>query len=295
MDSMRTLKTSLPSSSPRARLGDPPEQLLQAFRSAALSVTTLYKTAASEQSRARQAGYQEALDDLLSFLDMEHLGLGDGEGWKVRRWATERLDRGENGGSTAGHADSDDEKAEADQARSSSPALQEEGVGEEAPTETQADPDCLLATRAHTSGPAGPVPFGERHPAIGSAAFTFRSPFPLPSRFQDLDTTGHIQDTSATAQPLLPDHRATIAASSLPPSATRREALSRSSRHHRNSVSSSRMATRSLGFLGSLGMGSGYKRKIPFGDFFDVASSGSAKDIIGGVSKRGRFNREPPA
>ena len=86
---MRSLNTSLPSSTPRPQ---PPEQLLQQFKTAALSVTNLYKNAVYAESQARQAGYQEAIEDLLHFLDRENLGLTDGEGWRVRQWATERSD-----------------------------------------------------------------------------------------------------------------------------------------------------------------------------------------------------------
>ena len=72
---MRSLNTSLPGTSPSKQHGsEPPEQLLQAFKAAALSVTKLYKTAALDQTRARSEGYQDALDDLLSFLDKEDIG-----------------------------------------------------------------------------------------------------------------------------------------------------------------------------------------------------------------------------
>src|SRR6266516_2027032 len=119
MDSMRSLNTSLPASSPPKPNFGPPEQLLQAFKSAALSVTNLYKTASADQNRARAEGYQDALDDLLLFLDKEHLGLGDGEGWRVRQWATERLDGREPPMQTN---DSDDERGQRDaRARSDSP------------------------------------------------------------------------------------------------------------------------------------------------------------------------------
>ena len=74
----------------------PPEQLLQAFKTAALSVTNLYKSAVTDQNNSRAAGYQDALDDLLRFLDSENLGLQDGEGWRVRQWATERYDHTTN-------------------------------------------------------------------------------------------------------------------------------------------------------------------------------------------------------
>lgn len=71
---------------------DAPEQLLDVFKAAALSVTKLYKTSALAESRARSDGYQDCIEDLLSFLDREDIGLCDGEGWRIRRWATERLD-----------------------------------------------------------------------------------------------------------------------------------------------------------------------------------------------------------
>ncbi len=83
----------------------PPEQLLQAFKTAALSVTNLYKSAVTDQNNSRAAGYQDALDDLLRFLDSENLGLQDGEGWRVRQWATERYDH------TANHAAGNTEEA----------------------------------------------------------------------------------------------------------------------------------------------------------------------------------------
>lgn len=90
MDSMRSLNTSLPSSK-RQRSAHPQTGLHQAFKAAAFSVTQLYKAAAADEDAARSAGYQDALEELLGFLDDNSLGLGDGEGWRVRQWATERL------------------------------------------------------------------------------------------------------------------------------------------------------------------------------------------------------------
>lgn len=69
-----------------------PEHLLDVFRTAALSVTKLYKSSITAQAKARAEGFQDCLDDLLSFLDKENLGLTDGEGWQIRAWANERLD-----------------------------------------------------------------------------------------------------------------------------------------------------------------------------------------------------------
>jgi len=113
---MRSLNTSLPRTTPpKQQTPNPPEQLLQAFKDAALSVTKLYKTAAADQTKLRTEGYQDALDDLLIYLDKEDIGLSDGEGWKIRQWATARLDGRER------IPDSDDE---IEKERASSPVLQ---------------------------------------------------------------------------------------------------------------------------------------------------------------------------
>ena len=112
---MRSLNTSLPAAYSSRQ--PPPEQLLQAFKTAALSVTNLYKAAVTDQSNSRAAGYQDALDDLMRFLDRENLGLQDGEGWRVRQWVSERFD----GTANQTHTDADDERFEAEQRAHSAP------------------------------------------------------------------------------------------------------------------------------------------------------------------------------
>jgi hypothetical protein len=93
MDTMRGIHSALPGAAGKqTATTESPEQLLDVFKAAALSVTKLYKTSALAEARARTDGYQECLDDLLAFLDKENIGLSDGEGWRIRRWATERLD-----------------------------------------------------------------------------------------------------------------------------------------------------------------------------------------------------------
>ncbi|KAK5942421.1 hypothetical protein PMZ80_004985 [Knufia obscura] len=127
MDSMRSLNRSLPSTPPNRPA--PPEQLLQAFRQAALSVTNLYKSAASDHDSIRQAGYQDAIDDLLKFLDRENLGVQDGEGWRVRQWATARYD-----GSHTQEGEEEDTSETEQGHRSSSP---EKTAEPEEPTDIQ--------------------------------------------------------------------------------------------------------------------------------------------------------------
>ncbi|KAK5099099.1 hypothetical protein LTR70_001249 [Exophiala xenobiotica] len=124
MDSMRSLNRSLPSTPPTRPA--PPEQLLQAFRQAALSVTNLYKSAASDHDSIRQAGYSDAIDDLLKFLDRENLGLQDGEGWRIRQWATAKYDA-----SYAEHSEAEEEDASETEPghRSDSPEKATESAG----------------------------------------------------------------------------------------------------------------------------------------------------------------------
>jgi hypothetical protein len=106
MDSMRSLNTSLPAAYSSRQA--PPVQLLQAFQDAARSVTNLYKSAVTDQNNSRAAGYQDALDDLMKFLDQENLGLQDGEGWRVRQWVSERFD------GTANHPPTEAEEERSD-------------------------------------------------------------------------------------------------------------------------------------------------------------------------------------
>ncbi|KAF7554819.1 hypothetical protein G7046_g6711 [Stylonectria norvegica] len=135
MDAMRGLNASLPGGAGKQpALSETPEQLLDVFKQAALSVTKLYKTSALAQSKARSYGYQDCLDDLLSFLDKQNMGLDDGEGWKIRRWATERLDGRDNGSQSL---ESEDEVERAETA--SSPELTRTSSTSQLPTQLRTD------------------------------------------------------------------------------------------------------------------------------------------------------------
>ncbi|KFH40690.1 hypothetical protein ACRE_086190 [Hapsidospora chrysogenum ATCC 11550] len=67
-----------------------PEQLLDVFKEAALSVTKLYKASVAAETRARAEGYQDCLDDLIAFLDKDGQSLGEKGASKLRKWAAER-------------------------------------------------------------------------------------------------------------------------------------------------------------------------------------------------------------
>ena len=271
---MRSLNKSLPHS---PRRGQPPEQLLQAFKTAALSVTNLYKTAASDQARARTEGYQEALSDLLQYLDKEDLGLRDGEGWQVRRWATERLDR-RSPPVSAGNDSDDDRREGRRQARSSSPVLQRGEVLQNRQSPTPTSPVRITSTASQTSAPVQHFHGNNSRPDV----FTFTSSHPYP---QDVDMQPLESTTSNSAQP---ESLPTPSSTSTP--TVRVEVLPRGTRTpHRNGNHSGRHGSRNTTSTRTLGAGAGTKRRIQFGDYFDIGNSGDGRDPSDRGGKRGRF------
>lgn len=277
MDSMRSLNTSLPGTSPsKNQASEPPEQLLQAFKAAALSVTKLYKTAAADQGRARSEGYQDALDDLLSFLDKENIGLSDGEGWRIRRWATERLD-----GRDSVPTESDDEIVEKlPVERASSPVIQRSSSVTRAANPTTRTTRTASPVQMEPAPPT--IPEGSNHEHVMNTVppqgnFTFRSSHAYPQDadmgLSDLDLSDHSRG---------PGHDSTPHAVNSTPGIT----ITRPSRGNLRHNNTSRN-TRSSG---TIGRGAGQKRKINLGDFFDIGNLGP-KDGFGGGgnAKRGRY------
>ncbi len=183
---MRSLNTSLPTALPDKQRSYPPEQLHQAFKSAALSVTNLYRAAASEREQARSAGYRDALEDLLGFIDQENLSMAEDGGWRLKQWATERV---EGGVPVSTGTDSEEDVEEGKQARSPSPVH----------TRTRSDPatspprTCAvyssslppdLEAPGHTETPSRPEQPDFSVPQ--AAEFAFRSSF-RPSSSHELD------------------------------------------------------------------------------------------------------------
>ena len=264
MDSMRNLNRSLPRSSPPSRRKQANSDLLQAFKTAALSVTQLYKTASAEEEAAREAhdaGYVEALDDILCFLDEQNLGLGDGEGWQVREWATQRhQSMYSTRNSEEGSAPLEEEDK---RPRSTSPGIQlklsptshYQSVSVQTDPEfTQNDESLLSADHSQ-----------ETH---ARDIFHSRSPPALPSH-QDVHMTSAAQASPPSLKlEVLPRHT--------------RNTTHRSNHHGRVS---DRMPPVSLG---TLGHGAGSKRKIPLHEFFDLGSIGGGRESTGG-GKRGKL------
>lgn len=281
---MRSLNTSLPTSTPQPNRNQPSEQLLQSFKTAALSVTNLYKNAASEQGRARQAGYQDALEDLLSFLDKEHLGLGDGEGWKVRQWATERID-----GTGAASSDTDDERGDIEkEARGSSPTMvRKDNHDTPTPRQPSRSKSPQRTTPAVQKSQSAPVT--EPAPAIKPATFTFTAGPQFPQeqhhhQTQDIDMQPSDGSSNPTNAPPIEAH--TPISSNVTTPAVRVEVVPRGTRTPHRHNSSSRHNARSS--TREPGSGAGSKRKFHFGDFFDISGIGNGKEG-GGGGKRGRF------
>lgn len=273
MDSMRSLNTSLPTSRSHRTLAP---ELLQAFKSAALSVTNLYKTAVTDQGNTRQLGYQDALDDLLSFLDRENLGMQDGEGWKIRQWATERFE----GGDTMGNSiDSDDDRAETEKrARSSSPVSQIRTTSEGLDTRGHSSSD---NTVPRTESAPPPTRKEESHAPVldRPSMFTFSADHPLPNH----DVPMHVLDTPSGDMHSSVDHPEATTSQAAGP--LRVEVVNRAARmqnRHASTRHNTRSANRDVSFAG------GTKRKFHLPEFFDISNVGNPRDGMNGGGKRGR-------
>lgn len=284
MDSMRHLSTSLPRT---RRRNDQAPELLADFKAAALSVTNLYKSAAASQNKARDAGYQDALDDLLAFLDRENLGLMDGEGWRVRQWATERLvDDGRQhrqGSDDEVEDEVHDQRHQRVESRSSSPEVQRK-VPAVPKSSSEADESSTETRRNAASEP--PQTAQLQPPTIDT--FTFRSSHAYPTNH---DREGDMElDSTTTTTASTPTH-----ASTTDNTPTSVRVISRAhprSRNHHGRRGNLTPPTTLLNF--NLGAGAGSKRKTPYQDFFDISGFNSdrsqdGKDGAGGRGgKRGR-------
>lgn len=252
---MRSLNTSLPGSVPHKQntQHDSPEQLLDAFKAAALSVTKLYKTSAASQAKARLDGYQDCLDDLLGFLDKENIGVDDGEGWRIRKWATERLD---NRDSPSHTAESEDEAEKAETA--SSPELNRTNSSTHLPASR---PNQL---RTESVPPPSHTPLEPTPITVPSQEnFTFQSSHPWPPQ-QDAYMNIANLDLSDSRSHDNP-------AATTPATTTTNTARSARSRQQR---AAGRQTNQ-------LGRGAGAKRKINFAEIFDLGSLND-KNMFGG-------------
>ncbi|RAR06990.1 clathrin adaptor, mu subunit [Stemphylium lycopersici] len=267
MDSMRSLNTSLPKTKRQP-------DVHQSFRTAALNVTNLYKSALADLDRARTDGYQEALDDLMAFLDKENIGMGAGEGHRIRQWAAERLD-----GSLPKHSgsDSDEEYLDDKRARSSSPIMERNLSLDEART---LDPAMDTAHRPDSAPPPLQMEASTTEADMSPLhhVFQFSAPQTFPT---DSPNDNNAGDMSAAARRAFPNPR--------------RPSNRSTSRNLQRSAAQN---------LFQLGNGAGQKRRL-MNDFFNVDGPNDRRDGSSGGPKRGRMstpllehtflNRPPPS
>jgi len=253
MDSMRSLNTSLPKT---RRQPD----VHQSFRTAALNVTNLYKSALADLDRARTDGYQEALDELLGFLDRENMGVGDGEGWRIRQWATERLDGVRPKQSSS---DSDEDELDDKRARSSSPIMEHSLTADEMLTSAP-------ITDSHRSDSAPPpvqmeATTTQADPSSLNHVFQFSAPVSYPPANTN-DTA--VSEFAAAARRAFPNN-------------PRRSSNRASSRNLQRSAAQN---------LLQLGNGAGQKRRL-MQDFFSIDGPNDhhRRDGSSGGPKRGRM------
>ena len=229
-------------------------------------------------------GYQDAIEDLLNFLDKENLGLGDGEGWKVRQWATERSDGigtfasdeedrsdGDKRNRSASPMVSRKDQPNADSARQSpgrtSPQREEQNPVP--PQQRQQEQRQQQQQSASTSAPANDAGSISR-PAI----FTFAAGPQFPES-QEQDVEMQASDNRSS-----PREHSPVNISVLP---------SRNPRHaHRHNNNNHARSNQRAPSSRESSVGLGSKRKLNFPDFFDLSGLGNGRDMFGG-GKRGRF------
>ncbi|EMD90202.1 hypothetical protein COCC4DRAFT_20259 [Bipolaris maydis ATCC 48331] len=251
MDSMRSLNTSLPKT---RRQPD----VHQSFRTAALNVTNLYKSALADLDRARADGYQEALDDLLAYLDKENIGATGGEGNRIRQWATERLD-----GSLPKQSGSESEEEYLDdkRARSSSPIMERNLSLDDSHT---LDPVMETTDRCDSAPPVQmEATTTEADLSPLHHVFQFSTPQAFPS---ETTNDNNAADVSAAARRAFPNPR--------------RSSNRSTGRNLQRSAAQN---------LFQLGTGAGQKRRL-LNDFFNVDGFNDRRDGSSGGPKRGRMS-----
>ncbi|KAI0148749.1 hypothetical protein GGR57DRAFT_228595 [Xylariaceae sp. FL1272] len=242
-----------------APTADSNEQLLSAFKAAALSVTKLYKISADAQAKSRAEGYQDCVDDLLSFLDKQNIGLGDGEGWQIRRWATERLE---------GTSEDEVEKADSPEVtRTNIPSHMTPTIRNES-----APPAVTSQTNIPETSMEEPQPIA----VPTQDNFTFQSSLAYP-QYQQQDSYLNL-DNLNLSDSLKANENGTLPAST----STSTSQTSRSRRDRRRPPRA--------GATAHLGKGAGQKRSINFAELFDMGNInfGNGKDPFGREGKRSR-------
>ncbi|KAL5604231.1 hypothetical protein BROUX41_002212 [Berkeleyomyces rouxiae] len=269
---------------------DSPEQLLDAFKAAALSVTKLYKTSAAAQSKARLDGYQDCLEDLLAFLDRENIGLGDGEGWRIRSWATEKL----NGDAAMNTGDSEDEETTVPEPSRNTPPAPAVST----PTLSSASSVPQSATRAiaQRSETTFTTPTPTVHTPLSVQSTTQSEPAAQQSATIE-QSHASVTASPSTTKPFSPSITVPTADTFTFQSSMSYPNIDQLALSDSTGSQTSRAPLRSrLGASNAvrnaqsrpLGRGSGQKRKLNIAEIFDFGDLGNGKDMFGTGPKRNR-------
>ncbi|KAK3316686.1 hypothetical protein B0H66DRAFT_626043 [Apodospora peruviana] len=241
-------------------------ELLDAFKAAALSVTKLYKTSTAAQSKARGDGYQDCLDDLLAFLDNEKIGVVDGDGWRIRKWITDRLE----GRDAVSQIMESEDEADKGETVASSPRLQRSGSSVPPSTgrnDMQMRESAPPAVAPSTTQSVSPIMEEVEIVVPSQDTFTFQSSISYPSQ----ESYMHIANLD-----LSDSQTHTTTTMPTPSTPTVRNARGRNGRPiSRTTISRVH----------------GQKRKVNLAEIFDIASLGygnGGKDVFGNASKRSR-------
>lgn len=260
-----------------------PEQLLDVFRTAALSVTKLYKSSITAQAKARSEGYQDCLDDLLQFLDKENLGVDDGEGWKIRAWANERLGA-RDASPQVMESDDDAEKPEPMSSpeihRSNSTSSTTQAAVPQQQQNTQQQPLVTAVEPQREIETETPImeEIAVDEPEIVVPAqdtFDFRSSLPYPQQ----DAQNQLNIGSLRLSDNRP-HDNTLTQHTTP-------RASRSARLHGGSAARRGPRNSNHG-SGHLGRGAGTKRQLNYEELFGLANLGQVKDGFGNPANKRR-------
>ncbi|KAF1919201.1 hypothetical protein BDU57DRAFT_512149 [Ampelomyces quisqualis] len=269
MDSMRSLNKSLPKTKRQP-------DVHQTFRTAALTVTNLYKSALADLERSRSDGYQEAIEELLGFLDKESIGAGTGDGWRIRQWAADRLE-----GAQPKQPGSDSEEDELDdkRARSSSPIMEHSIVLEDAHT-------CgSVVETAHRSDSAPPpaqteaATVDDGDSSALNHVFQFSGPQSYPSSHNNNNHNSNNNNNSSS------NNNDATAVGDFTSAARRAFPSPRRTSNRPSSRNLQRSAAQNLLQLGN---GAGHKRRIMH-DFFNVDGFNDRRDGSSGGPKRGKM------
>jgi hypothetical protein len=268
-------------------------ELIDAFRAAAVSVTSLFKASTAAQNKAHAEGYQECLRDLIGFLDAENLGLGDGEGWKVRSWATEKMNGNPDAMVQDRESEDEIEKAETSSspelARTTSATALSSIRGDQTPREgmasrgerTDSAPPSLSNKDevSQASAPVLPSPSTVVHTSNPHTSTMVHATLP-PQAIVTVPTQDHFtfQSTIQYPEPNLASLQISESPSSQHAMHGIGSHLTRTSRGKHANRSNSRSIGKAV---------TGQKRKLNLTELFNLESLGAGKDIFGsGREKR---------